>query len=373
MPIRPRRPSPRPRGLRVAAPASEPARPREPDRVLRACAALTLLLSGACRPRADEPPAEDRVTLTIVGTSDLHGHLRALPLLAAHLGALRSERAADGGGVVLVDAGDMFQGTLESNLVEGASVVDAYAALGYDAVAVGNHEFDFGPVGPRATATAPFGEGEADPRGALQARIRQAPYPFLTTNLRRKGGEAPGLGVPSTLIERAGIKVGIVGVTTEGTPHTTIAANIADLEIAPLAASIAGEAAALRARGPPSSSSPPTPVAAAPASPTPTTSPAASPTTRSWRSPAPSRPARSTSSSPATPTRPWPTASPASPSSSRTRSGPPTAASTSSSTELPDMSFRTWSMRHVGCAPAPTPTPTTHRPCATRGTPRAAR
>lgn len=249
MPIRPRRPSPRPRGLRVAASTSEPARPREPDRALRACITLTLLLSGACRPRAEEPPAEDRVTLTIVGTSDLHGHLRALPLLAAHLGALRRERAADGGGVVLVDAGDMFQGTLESNLVEGASVVDAYAALGYDAVAVGNHEFDFGPVGPRATATTPFGEGEADPRGALEARIRQAPFPFLTANLRRKGGEAPGLGVPSTLIERAGIKVGVVGVTTEGTPHTTIAANVADLEIAPLAASIAGEAADLRARG----------------------------------------------------------------------------------------------------------------------------
>ncbi|WP_143141089.1 bifunctional metallophosphatase/5'-nucleotidase [Nannocystis exedens] len=258
MPTRPRPPSPRPRGLRVAeAPASArgPARAREPDlapsRARRACAALTLLLlfAGACRPRADEPPAEDRVTLTIVGTSDLHGHLRALPLLAAHLSALRRERAEDGGGVVLVDAGDMFQGTLESNLVEGASVVDAYAALGYDAVAVGNHEFDFGPVGPRATAKVPFGEGEADPRGALVARIRQAPFPFLTANLRRKGGEPPGFGAPSTLIERAGVKVGIVGVTTEGTPHTTIAANIVDLEVAPLAASIAAEAAALRARG----------------------------------------------------------------------------------------------------------------------------
>ncbi|WAS96099.1 bifunctional metallophosphatase/5'-nucleotidase [Nannocystis punicea] len=212
-------------------------------------AALLLLLVGACRSHAEEPPPTDRVVLSIVGTSDLHGHLRALPLLAAHLDALRRERAADGGGVVLVDAGDMFQGTLESNLVEGASVVDAYAALGYDAVAIGNHEFDFGPVGPRATAALPFGEGEADPRGALQARIRQAPYPFLTANLRRRGGEPPDLGVPSTLIERAGIKVGIVGVTTEGTPHTTIAANIADLEIAPLAGSIAAEAASLRARG----------------------------------------------------------------------------------------------------------------------------
>ncbi|MDC0720794.1 bifunctional metallophosphatase/5'-nucleotidase [Nannocystis bainbridge] len=210
---------------------------------------LLCVLAGACRPRAEEPPAEDRVVLSIVGTSDLHGHLRALPLLAAHLEALRRERAGAGGGVVLVDAGDMFQGTLESNLVEGASVVDAYAALGYDAVTIGNHEFDFGPIGPRATATPPFGAGEADPRGALLARIVQAPFPFLSANLRRKDSAPLGLGVPSQMIERAGIKVGIVGVTTEATPHTTIAANVADLEVAPLAAAIASEAASLRARG----------------------------------------------------------------------------------------------------------------------------
>jgi 2',3'-cyclic-nucleotide 2'-phosphodiesterase (5'-nucleotidase family) len=208
-----------------------------------ALALASLLALVACRPR-EAAPTEDRVVLTVVGTSDLHGHLRALPLLAAHLAALRSARAADGGGVVLVDAGDMFQGTLESNLFEGASVVDAYVALGYDAVALGNHEFDFGPEGPPATATNNGG----DPRGALKALIARAPFPFLSTNLRQRGGP-PDVGVPSALVERAGVKVGIIGVTTEATPFTTIAANVADLEVAPLAASIAAEAASLRARG----------------------------------------------------------------------------------------------------------------------------
>lgn len=214
------------------------------------------LLLAACSPAGPATPApaptpvrahaRDPVTLTIIGTSDLHGHVRALPLLASHLAGLRRERSADGGALLLVDAGDMFQGTLESNLEEGASVVLAYAALGYDAVAIGNHEFDFGPIGARTTAREP---GD-DPRGALLARIAQAPYPFLSTNLRQADDDLhPPLGLPSTLVDRAGVRIGIIGVTTESTPHTTIAANFSGLAVAPLAAAITDEARSLRARG----------------------------------------------------------------------------------------------------------------------------
>lgn len=224
---------------------------------MRRAPILALLLAltrcgGAARPAPPPTPAPAPeaapapVVITVIGTSDTHGHLRALPVLGGHLAGLRRARAAEGGALVLVDAGDMFQGTLESNLEEGASVVRAYAALGYDAVAIGNHEFDFGPVGPNATAKAP---GD-DPRGALRQRLAEAPFPFLAANLRRKDtGEALPLGVPSALLERAGLKIGVIGVTTEATPFTTIAANIGDLAMAPLAASIADEARALRQRG----------------------------------------------------------------------------------------------------------------------------
>src|SRR6185503_9804900 len=119
------------------------------------------------------------VTISIVGTNDLHGHIEALPRLGGYLANLRRERARTGGGVVLVDAGDMFQGTLESNLNEGAAVVRAYNALKYDAAAIGNHDFDFGPVGP---ATGPRARGD-DPRGALKARAAEAQFPFLAANL----------------------------------------------------------------------------------------------------------------------------------------------------------------------------------------------
>ena len=97
------------------------------------------------------------MTLSIVGTNDLHGGILqredrgGLAMLGGYVANLRAARARDGGAVLLIDAGDMFQGTLESNLNEGAVVVAAYNALGYAAAAIGNHEFDFGPVGPAAT------------------------------------------------------------------------------------------------------------------------------------------------------------------------------------------------------------------------------
>src|SRR5215470_12500873 len=86
-------------------------------------------------------PAAGAVTLTIIGTNDLHGQLSRLPLIAGHIANVRAARAADGGGVLLVDAGDLFQGTLESNIAEGADVVRAYNQMGYAASAIGNHEF----------------------------------------------------------------------------------------------------------------------------------------------------------------------------------------------------------------------------------------
>ena len=113
----------------------------------------------------DEAPDTGPVTISVVGTNDLHGHIRALPLLAGYLRNLRTARADDGG-VLVVDGGDMFQGTLESNLVEGASVIAGMNALDYTATTVGNHEFDFGPIGPLST---PSGEGD-NPRGGLIAR-----------------------------------------------------------------------------------------------------------------------------------------------------------------------------------------------------------
>ena len=100
--------------------------------------------------------AAAEITLSIVGTNDLHGHLftddqgrGGLTVLGGYVDNLRATRAADGGAVLVLDAGDTFQGGSESNLSEGLMVVDAYNAIGYTALAVGNHDFDFGAADPR--------------------------------------------------------------------------------------------------------------------------------------------------------------------------------------------------------------------------------
>lgn len=217
-----------------------------------------LVLAIACSQPASTPDRGPRIppqrktgalTISIIGTNDLHGALERLPLFAGYMENLRVARAADGGGVVLLDGGDMFQGTLESNINEGADVVSAYNAIGYTAAAVGNHEFDFGPEGP---ATIP-NSIEDDARGALKARAREAKFPLLVANISDKdsGARIKWPNMPASMIvEVSGIKIGIIGATTESTPFTTMPQNFVGLLMKPPpAVAITDEAKALRGQG----------------------------------------------------------------------------------------------------------------------------
>lgn len=208
---------------------------------------------------APESAARAPIHLTLVGTNDLHGWVLeqrdvlpqgtlrygGLALFSSYLEVLREENP---GGVVLVDAGDLFQGTLVSNLSEGAVVIDALDALGYDAASIGNHEFDYGPEGPAPTATAP----SMDPFGALKARIAQARFPLLSTNIYEKAsGRRPSWldGDGTVLLERAGVKVGIFGLTTPQTPMTTLPPNVATLRFGALAPEALAASRRLKERG----------------------------------------------------------------------------------------------------------------------------
>jgi 2',3'-cyclic-nucleotide 2'-phosphodiesterase (5'-nucleotidase family) len=210
---------------------------------------FALLVAGC----AQVAPQADLAVITVIGTNDVHGELVAqsdrggITTFSGYVNAVRQARATDGG-LLLVDAGDMWQGTLESNLNEGYSVVEAYNAMGYAAAAIGNHEFDFGPLGPK---TIPDTDSD-DPQGALQARAAKADFPLLAANLidASTGEMVEWDNVQaSAVVQRAGVLIGVIGVLTESTPATTIAANVRNVRIAPLAASIEEQAKALRLAG----------------------------------------------------------------------------------------------------------------------------
>jgi 5'-nucleotidase len=214
---------------------------------------IALLLVCVSGPHASAQRSAT-ITISVVATTDLHGGVMprgergGLAMLGGYLRNIRAARVRDGGGLLLVDSGDMFQGTLESNLNEGAAVVRAYNGLGYAAVAIGNHEFDFGPAGPDETPRKP---GE-DPRGALKARAAQARFPFLAANTIDTATGKPVAWPnvkPSTMVTVRGVRIGLIGVTTIDTAAQTIAANLGGLTFAPLAPAITREASSLRGRG----------------------------------------------------------------------------------------------------------------------------
>jgi 5'-nucleotidase len=208
--------------------------------------------------------AADEVTISIVGTNDLHGRLftddegrGGLVVLGGYIDNLRAARAADGGAVLVLDAGDTFQGGIESNLSEGAMVVDAYNAIGYSALAIGNHDFDFGAADPRTPIAEwlPRHMRATDPgdlQGALKAAAARAQFPFLAANIVDATTGTPVRWpnvAPSAIVEAAGVRVGLVGMMTESGLRQTLAAHAEGLATLPLVSTVGAEARALRERG----------------------------------------------------------------------------------------------------------------------------
>jgi 2',3'-cyclic-nucleotide 2'-phosphodiesterase (5'-nucleotidase family) len=177
--------------------------------------ALSLPMLAACA-RAGvgttSPASGDQLELIVAATTDIHGRVRGwnydLDTPDSAVGLARaativdSLRGAVGGRVVLVDAGDIIQGNALGLVAARVAapetphpVIAAMNAMGYDAAAVGNHEFNYG---------VPF----------LERTARQAAFPLLAANVRRTdGGRAFRAW---TVVDRGGIKVGIVGATTPG-------------------------------------------------------------------------------------------------------------------------------------------------------------
>ncbi|MCY9657462.1 5'-nucleotidase C-terminal domain-containing protein [Paenibacillus chondroitinus] len=146
-------------------------------------------------------------------------------------GIVTDFRAVNPEGTVVVDGGDAWQGTLISNTTNGQSVMDTMAQVKYDAAAIGNHEFDFG-------------------RDVLINNIKNAKFPILGANIiDTKTGERVDWTQPYVIIEKDGLKIGIIGFATPQTTSTTKSTNIEGLSFVdpvPLAKELSAE---LRAKG----------------------------------------------------------------------------------------------------------------------------
>lgn len=195
-------------------------------RALAAIAGIALAAGCSGVPdstRAASASAPGPVCAQIFSTNDTHGRL--LPAvqpwsggrpvggsaaMAAYAAAARDSSPECP--VFIVSGGDIMQGTLISNLTGGASTITAFNAIGYDAAAIGNHEFDWGV-------------------DVLRERVAEAEFALLGANIyERATGEHPEWVQPWTVVERDGVRVGFVGMTTRSTPTTTRPINVVDFE-----------------------------------------------------------------------------------------------------------------------------------------------
>ena len=208
-------------------------------------AGLALASSGCATPSANTAvppvqPARETKSLRIIATNDFHGALEPRPdaggvvrggaaYVAAMIESAKKECAPDCE-TLLLDGGDMFQGTPASNLAFGRPVVQYYNEMGYAAAALGNHEFDWGI-------------------DTLKARMHDARYAILGANVRYTDGRDVPWIRDDTLITRGSITIGVIGFSTVGTPTSTRAANVVGLRFddpAPIVSALAKE---LRQRG----------------------------------------------------------------------------------------------------------------------------
>ncbi len=176
-----------------------------------------------------------------MGVNDLHGtvlsepfHTRAsegkivpydrggVTVIAANIRILKQEF---GDRFLILEAGDEFTGSVESDLQQGAPLIQFWNSVGLTATAIGNHEFDYG-------------------LDVLKKRTSEANYPFLSANLQG----LPWIK-PSMMTSVGGIKIGVIGLTTTDTPNVSNKQATQGLIFSDLAKTTAKEARKLRQQG----------------------------------------------------------------------------------------------------------------------------
>lgn len=238
---------------------------------------LTLVIAQAAF--AHPPLKPGQKLITVLATNDIHGGLEpsvdrfgtegkvvgGMPLYSGIVKSVEKgllKTLGKNAGVIIVDSGDQFQGTLISNHNEGVLMIRAMNDVGVSAAVAGNHDYDFGPKGwtdDRVNATNP----DKDTRGAFKHDIALAKFPFISANTYKvsslksvdgkpigplKDGDGQRGCVPQSGISIdwkravrpsflkaysirtvAGVRVAMIGIDQVDTAAQTTKPNVADL------------------------------------------------------------------------------------------------------------------------------------------------
>ncbi len=145
--------------------------------------------------------ADETLKLTILHTNDVHSRLEPFPMDGsknaglggvAQRAAIIKEIRSETDNILLLDAGDIFQGTPYFNIYKGEPEIKAMSMMGYDAGTIGNHDFDAGMEN-------------------LATQLQHANFPLIVCNTPMEGKT-----IPYKIIKKGNLKVGILGIGIEG-------------------------------------------------------------------------------------------------------------------------------------------------------------
>ncbi|EBE9159766.1 bifunctional UDP-sugar hydrolase/5'-nucleotidase [Salmonella enterica] len=167
--------------------------------------ALALLAAFALTTQPAQAYEKDKTyKITILHTNDHHGHFwrseygeYGLAAQKTLVDSIRKEVAQEGGSVLLLSGGDINTGVPESDLQDAEPDFRGMNLIGYDAMAVGNHEFD-------------------NPLTVLRQQEKWAKFPFLSANIYQKS-TGDRLFKPWAIFTRQDIKIAVIGLTTDDT------------------------------------------------------------------------------------------------------------------------------------------------------------
>jgi len=153
--------------------------------------------------------------IVILSINDFHGALAPAGKNAGAVklvDALKTEKAKNPEGTIIVSAGDNYQGSAMSNLMYGEPVSAVFKEMGIELSAVGNHEFDWGI-------------------NRINKWAEDGGFTFVCTNIYDKRTDQPvDWAEPFAIIEKEGVKVGFIGLATPETAYKTLKANVVNYE-----------------------------------------------------------------------------------------------------------------------------------------------